>query len=90
MIAGASVLMKIWQSNTPKVLKEEAFTNCVTKFRSPGLLIGYDNSKLKVGTQQTKNKSGNVLSQMKVRWTNEELSKDRIRMILKSILSISF
>jgi len=46
--------------------------------------FGYDNSKLKVGRQQTKNWWGNVLSQIKVPWSYYKQSKDRIRMVLKS------
>jgi len=49
-----------------------------------GLVFGFDNSNFKVGKQKTSNWCGSVLSQIKVPWSLEFLSKDRIRTVLKS------
>jgi len=82
--AGAFTLMNLWQNNCPVILKQEAFANTLRKTIFPGLLFGFDSSKLKIGRQQTKNLSGSVPSQVKVSWMNLLLSKDRMRVILKA------
>jgi len=58
--------------------------NTYAKSRSKGLLFGFDNSNYKVGKQITKNWSGSVLAEIKVPWTSEVFSKDKIRTVLKS------
>jgi len=83
--ACASFTMKMWYSGLPNGLKTTAFSNTFTKSRYPGLLFGFDSSKTKVGRQMTKNWCGSVLSQIKVPWHNTVLSKDRIRLLLKSV-----
>jgi len=82
--AVSTVMMKMWYQDQPSVLKQSIFTNTYTKTRYPGLLFGFDGSKLKIGKQTTKNWCGNMLSQIKVPWTNVQMSKDKIRTILKS------
>jgi len=82
--SAASVLMKVWQRGLPAELKESAFINTYKKTRSPGLVFGYDTSKRKAGRQITGNWCGGSVIQIKVPWTDETLSKDRIRTILKS------
>jgi len=76
--------MKVWQTGHPSGLRETFFTNAYTKTRSPGLLFGFDTSNRKTGRQIMSNWCGDVLSQINVPWTDEILSKDRIRTILKS------
>jgi len=46
--------------------------------------FGFDSSKTKIGRQITRNWCGSVLEQIKVAWSNSQLSNDRIRMLLKS------
>lgn len=82
--ACASFLMKMWYSGYPALLKLSAFSNTYTKARYPGLIYGFDSSKTKVGKQITKNWCGAVLEQIKVPWSNNLLSNDRIRLLLKS------
>jgi len=76
--------MKIRQTNSPVSQKLAAFVNTYNKSRYPGLIFGFDNSKLKIGRQMTKNWCGSVLSQIKVPWTHEPLSREKMRTILKS------
>jgi len=82
--AATTVLMKVWQQDQPLILKQSIFENTYTKTRFPGRLFGFDGSKLKVGRQVTKNWCGNLLSQIQVPWTHNQMSKDKIRTILKS------
>jgi len=82
--AASTVFMKLWYQNRPLDLKQSIFTNTYTKTRFPGRLFGFDGSKLKIGKQVTKNWCGNMLSQIQVQWTESQMSKDRIRTILKS------
>jgi len=60
------------------------FENKYTKTREQGLLFDFDNSTYKIGRQVTKNICGSVLAEVKVPWTNSDLTKDRIHLILKS------
>jgi len=82
--ACASFLMRTWSSGYPTILKSNAYCNTHTKVRYPGLIFGFDSLKTKIGRQITKNWTGSVLEQIKVAWTNVPISKDRIRLILKS------
>jgi len=59
----------------PVGLRQEAFSNTYQKNRYQGLLFGYDSSVTKVGRQVTKNWCGSVLSEIKVPWTDRQLSK---------------
>jgi len=83
--SAATILMKVWQTGHPSILKDSFFINTYTKSRSPGLLFGFDTSSRKIGRQLTSNWCGGVLSQINVPWTNDLLSKDRIRTLLKSV-----
>jgi len=83
--SAATILMKVWQTGHPSSLRDSFFINTYTKSRSPGLLFGFDTSSHKVGRQLTSNWCGGVLSQINVPWTNDMLSKDRIRTLLKSV-----
>jgi len=80
----ATILMKIWNSGVPARLHQSAFSNTYHKSRYQGLLFGYDSSVTKVGRQITKNWCRSVLSEVKIPWTNRQLSKDRLRVLLKS------
>jgi len=82
--AAATTLMKIWFNNAPERLRSAVFVNTYAKNRSEGLLFGFDNSNYKVGKQITKNWSGSVLAEVKVPWTSEVFSKDKLRTVLKS------
>jgi len=82
--ACASFLMKMWYSGYPTLLKSSAYSNTYTKVRYPGQIFRFDSSKTKIGRQITKNWCGSVLGQIKVAWSNDPLSNDRIRMLLKS------
>jgi len=82
--AAATTLMKIWFNNAPERLRSEVFVNTYAKNRSEGLLFGFDNSNYKIGKQITKNWSGSVLAEVKVPWTNEVFSKNKLRTVLKS------
>jgi len=80
----AMTLMKIWNNNAPTSLRQSAFANTYLKDRYPGLIYGFDASKTRIGKQVTRNWCGSVLSEIKVPWTNSQLSKDRLRVLLKS------
>jgi len=82
--ACASFLMKMWYSGYPALLKSSAYSNTYTKVRYPGQIFGFDSSKTKIGRQITRNWCGSVLEQIKVSWTNNPLSNERIRLLLKS------
>jgi len=72
------VQRKSWET------EKRAFSNTFTKRRQDGLLFGFDDSTYKVGRQITKNWCGSILSEVKVPWTSENFSKDRLRTVLKS------
>jgi len=80
----AMTLTKIWNTNMPVGLRHEAFSNTYLKNRYPGLFFGFDTSMTKVVRQVTKNWCGSALSEIKVPWTNHQLSNDRLRVFLKS------
>jgi len=82
--AAATTLMKIWFNGSPERLRQSAFVNTFTKCRQNGLLFGFDDSTYRIGKQITKNWIGSVLSEVKVPWTNEAFSKDRLNTVLKS------
>jgi len=82
--AGASLLTKIWQSGTPTNLRREFFENTYTKRRNSRFLVSFDNSQHKAGRQITYNWCGGVLLQVKVPWTNRNISNDQIITILKA------
>jgi len=82
--ACAMTLMKIWNTGAPAGIRQTAFANIYTKNRYPGMLFGYDSSASKVGRQITKNWCGSVLSEVKTPWSDRQLSKDRLRVLLKS------
>jgi len=76
--------MKMWSLGYPAAFKDDAFSNTYFKAGYPGLITGFDSSRTKVGKQMTKNWGGSVLSQVKVHWSNEQISQDKIRGLLKS------
>jgi len=80
----ASLLMKLWYTDSPSNLRGSAFTNTYRKNRYKGLLFGLDDSTHKVGRPVTKNWCGSVLAEVKVTWSNDVLSNDRLRILLKS------
>jgi len=82
--AAATTLMKIWFNNDAERLRSTAFVNTYTKRRRDGLLFGFDDSTYRIGKQMTRNWCGSVLSEVKVTWTNEVFSKDKLRTVLKS------
>jgi len=82
--AAATTLMKIWFNNNPERLRLTAFVNTYTKRRRADILFGFDDSTYKVGKQLTRNCCGSVLSEVKVPWTSEMFSKDKLRTVLKS------
>jgi len=82
--AAASTLMKMWFSNRPHRLRTAAFVNTFTKRRGDGLLFGYDDSTHKIGRQMTKNWCGGILGAIRIPWTGEVFSSDRLRTVLKS------
>lgn len=82
--AATSTLMKMWFTNRPHRLRITAFVNTFTKRRSDGLLFGFDDSTHKIGRQVTKNWCGSILGEIKIPWTGEVLSNDRLRTVLKS------
>jgi len=79
-----TTLMKIWFNNDPEGLRSSAFVNTYTKMRTDGLLFGFDDSTYRVGKQITRNWCGSILSEVKVPWTGEIFSKDKLRTVLKS------
>jgi len=83
-LSAASLLVKIWPEGTPPNLKETTFSNTFSKNKIEGLLLGFENSKYKIGRQTTRNWCGSVLSEIKVPWTNINLTNERIRIIFKS------
>jgi len=82
--ACAMTLLKIWNSGVPVGLRKAAFANTYQQNKYQGLLFGYDSSVTKIGRQITKNWCGNVLAEVKTPWTDRQLSKDRLQVILKS------
>jgi len=59
------------------------FKNTYSLARKPGRLFGFDSSKTLQGRGQTKNWIGNTLGDIKSSWTNDDLSNDQIRRLLK-------
>jgi len=82
--AAATTLMKIWFNTDSERLRSTAFVNTYTKRRRGGPLFGFDDSTYRVGKQMTRNWCGSVLSEVKVPWTNEVFSEDKLRTVLKS------
>jgi len=80
----ASTPMKFWFTGSPKKLKTTAFINTFMKSRKDSLLFGFDDSTHKVGRQISKNWRGSVLAEIKVPWTSEISSIDKLRTILKA------
>jgi len=70
------------------ILVDQVFENTYTNDRHEGLLYGFDNSHTRIGRQITKNWCGAVLSQIKVPWTQNVLSHDRIRTLIIKLRSI--
>jgi len=70
------------------MLLENVKTNFYTSTRKPGFMYAYDGSTLRIGKQATKNWIGSVLSDLKVPWSDHNLSKDSIRVLLKKCFYI--
>lgn len=79
----AFMLMRVWTKGLPTALREKAFSNTHTISRYQGLIFVFDDSKAKIERQIMKNWCGSVSSQIKVLRTELNLSKDRIRTLLK-------
>jgi len=67
----------------PKQLLDDSSKNLYVKSRQPGLLFSYDDSKSKMGSQQTCNWIGKCLANIAEPWTDRLMSDDSIRVLLK-------
>jgi len=67
----------------PTQLLAASSKNLYVKSRKPGLIFGYDDSKSKIGSQQTCNWIGKCLENITEPWSDKFLSDDSIRVLLK-------
>jgi len=82
-LALCSRIMKIWYTNTPAPLYESIFKNSFTETRKQGRLFSYDSSKTRIGKNLTRNIIGPIMAEIQVPWTNADLNRDQIRILLK-------
>jgi len=79
----ASLFLNMYGRNEPTILLQRTMANVYTKRRKSGY-ISFDSSKTtKIGKQMTKNWLGHAINEIPVPWSDRNLSKDSIRVLLK-------
>jgi len=79
----ASLFLNAYNNQKPASLVHQLSSNFYSKRRKPGFSYAYDSSRTKIGKQSTKNWIGSAIGEIQTPWTNQNLSKDSIRVLLK-------
>jgi len=79
----ASMFLNMVGRNEPVKLLRQISSNTYTKRRKPGFIYAFDSSETRVGRQMTKNWLGSALSVISSPWSDRNLSKDSVRLLLK-------
>jgi len=83
----ASAFLNFFNTKEPEKLLQNISKNTYSKTRKTGFLYGYDASKSKIGKQVSRNWIGSALRFIEEPWTENQLSKDSIRTLLKRSFS---
>jgi len=79
----ASAYLNFYNTKEPTKLLQNTSKNTYHKTRKKGYLYGYDASKTKIGKQSSTNWIGSALKCIDEPWSDKQLSKDALRILLK-------
>jgi len=79
----SSVFLNMFHSQQPKPLLDNMMTNFYTKRRKEGYYYTFDSSATKIEKKISRNWLGTTLYNICSPWSNRQMSKDAIRVLLK-------